>query len=87
MKNTNNTIKINDYNSASIKAIASKLGVTHMELIGEGHADGDTNNPNSLIRFFKIGETRVADTNGDPIWEEEDMQAFAELADECGVEI
>lgn len=87
MKNTINTITISSYNSASIKAIASKLGVAHMELIAQGRADGDSNNPNSLIRFFKIGETRVADTNGDPIWEDEDMQAFAELAAECGVEI
>ena len=81
-------IKISDYNSAGIKSEAKKAGARTMELIGQGHSDGDENNPNSVVRFFELDNgLRVADTNGDPVWEEEDFAVFAELAESCGVEL
>ena len=83
-------IEIANFNSAGIRAEAARNGITHMRHIGSGYA-GDEN-ADSRIDFYalphpKYGEFRVADTNGDPIWEEADAQAFADLAEECGVEI
>ena len=82
------TLEISKYNSADIRRIAEKAGVETMKLIGEGHSDGDLNNCNSRVSFFELSDgMRVADTNGDPIWEDEDASIFAELAESCDVEI
>lgn len=86
------TVNIENLNSIGITVEMRRIGATDAELIGSGHSDGDPNNPNSLVTFYAITnpangfEFRVADTNGDPVWEEEDMGAFAELAEDCGVE-
>jgi hypothetical protein len=81
-------IEIQNYNSAGIKAAAQENSITHMSYLGEGHQDGNTNNPNSLVTFFQLdGGGRVADTNGDPVWEDGSESDFADLAEACGVEL
>lgn len=84
-------IEIETFNSAGIRAEARRSGITHMRHIGGGYAGG-SNDADARVYFYalshpKFGEFRVADTNGDPVWEESDAQAFADLAEECGVEI
>ena len=83
-------IEIQDFNSSGILATARSTGTTHMRHLGAGFAvPGDCN---SLINFYALPhkngyEYRVADTNGDPLWEECDPQAFADIANQCGVAI
>jgi len=82
-------IEIAEYNSSGIRAIARQAGISHMRLIGSGYLPGHEDQPDYRITFFALPyqgyEMRVADTNGDPIWEEEDQQYFAELAKSVGV--
>lgn len=85
-------IEIAEYNSAGIRAEAAAYGATHMREIGRGHSDGDDDNPNSRVIFFELAvrdglTVRVADTNGDPVWEEDDGATFSRLAEECGVDL
>lgn len=84
-------IEISEFNSAGIRAEAKRLGITHMRRLGGGHAGGG-DRADDYVGFYALPhqsgwEFRVANTNGDPVWEEEDMQAFAELAESCGVEL
>jgi hypothetical protein len=90
MATTSYPIEIAEFNSAEIRHMAAELGATHMRLLGSGHSDGDTNNPNSRVSFYAVpdedgAEWFVADTNGDPVWEDQDAEVFAQLAAECGV--
>lgn len=90
MSNESYPIEIAEFNSADIRHNAALLGATHMRLLASGHSDGNPDNPNSAVFFYAIpdkngDEWRVADTNGDPVWEEEDTAAFRELAEACGV--
>jgi hypothetical protein len=68
-----------------------RIGATTADLIGSG--EWENGNCNTRCTFFAIinpkngFEFRVADTNGDPVWEEEDTGAFSELAESCGVEV
>lgn len=78
---------ITDINSNGIVSECEKLGITHIELLAEGHSDGNQDNPNSRVRFYSVGCVCVADTNGDPIWEEDDPRAFAELIEACKVDL
>ena len=78
-------IKVTDINSAGIVAECEKMGITHIELLTEGHSDGDISNPDSHVRFYSVGHVYVADANGDPIWEEADPRAFIELLEACQV--
>ena len=88
-------ILVAEYNSSGIKEIAELVGAKYLKFIGSGYTDNNPNNPNSLIEFYSLvsrsGENffdiRVADTSGEPIWEDEDSQAFADLAEQCGVEL
>lgn len=59
------TIKIEDINSAGIQAQARKEGITEVRLVGSNGERGDAN-----ITVYQFGGTKVANTNGDPIWEE-----------------
>ena len=86
-------IAIEDCNSAGIKHLARQLGVTHMRRIGFGYSGGRTGKWDYGVGFYAIldprtnYEIRVANTNADPIWEEDDEGGFAELAEECGVKL
>ena len=84
-------IEISEFNSSGIRAEAERLGITHMRRLGGGYADGN-NNPDYYVGFYALPhpggwEFRVANTNGNPVWEEEDEQGFSELAESCGVEL
>lgn len=85
-------IEISEFNSAGIRAEAKKHGITHMREIGSGYVEGHEGEADWFIGFYALlnpkgWEFRVADTNADPVWEEVDQQAFAELAESCGVEL
>ncbi len=85
-------IEIAEFNSSGIRAEAKKAGITHMRKIGGGFVEGHENEADWYVGFYaiphpKYGDFRVANTNGDPVWEENDAQAFADLAEQCGVEI
>lgn len=72
------TIQIEDLNSAEIKAQARKDGITEVTKLAYS--------PN--VTIYQFGGVRVADTNGDPVWEEsvasEDWQS---LLEEEGIEL
>ena len=85
-------IEIAEFNSSGIRAEAKKAGITHMRKIGGGFVEGHENEADWYVGFYaiphpKYGDFRVANTNGDPVWEENDAQAFADLAEQCGVKI
>jgi hypothetical protein len=71
-------IAIEDINSAGIHAQARKDGITEVTKLASG--------PN--VTIYQYGNVRVADTNGEPVWEEsvagEDWQA---MLDEEGIEL
>jgi hypothetical protein len=85
------TINIENINSAGIASEMRRIGTTKAELIGIG--EWENGNPNTRCEFYRIIDPstgfdfRVANTNGDPVWEEEDHGAFAELAESCGVKL
>lgn len=61
--------------------------------IGYGRPEG-SESPDHYISFFalKTGASdtdyfRAASTSGDPVWEDEDQQVFAELAESVGVSL
>jgi hypothetical protein len=68
------TISINEINSCGIQAQGKIDGITEVELIGTNGKTGD-----AKTTAYWFGGTRVIDTNGDPIWEEQDPCAFAEM--------
>ena len=79
------TISIDDINSSGIRYEAERMGVTTATIIGRGEAvEG---NGNSHCTFYRVGDVRVAQTNGDPVWEESMPEDFAELAEACGVDL
>lgn len=92
MENKEYDIKISDFNSAGIREQAESLGIDRMREIGGGYVAGHEGESDWYIGFYALPhpegwEFRAANTNSDPIWEESDEQAFAELAKDCGVEI
>jgi hypothetical protein len=52
------------------------------ELIGTNGKPGD-----ARVLVFYLQGVHVASTNGDPIWEEQDAAAFAELMETEGIEL
>lgn len=83
-------INTQEFNSADIRAEALAVGATAMRFIGGGYVAGHDGEADYYVGFYAIPhpggwEFRVANTNGDPVWEEADRQAFAELADACGL--
>ena len=79
-------LKYQDFFDA-IKAEIKGLTDNDISLIDIGHSDGNSNNSNSRVHFFKAGAVRCAFTGGDPIWEEADHALFSELAECCGVDL
>ncbi len=78
--------------SAEIGRAAAAAGATHARLIDSGHSDGRFNNPNSLVDFYAFSdvdghEIRVAETNSELVWEEDDSEAFLNFADKCDVDL
>lgn len=85
-------IPIDEFNSAGIRAVAAKLQTTHMRKIGGGYLAGHEGQADYFVGFYALPEVDgtevwVANTNGDPVWEFDDPQAFADLAEACGVNL
>ena len=76
------TINIEDINSIGIAIEARAAGVTTVTQLGNNGKTGD-----ARVTIYELGAVRVADTNGDPVWEEADRAAFAELLDTEGIDI
>src|SRR5512137_1814073 len=76
-----NQISIDDISSIGIRYEMRKHGISEIELLGE-YGTGDAR---VGVYEFPNG-TRVASSNGDPIWEEADLQAFANLLREIGAD-
>lgn len=95
---TNYPISIADFNSSSIRSSAAQAGVTHMRELGTGYARGvdengdatidNTGSSEAAVTAYEFSDgTRVINTNGDPVWEDEDAQGFADLAESADIEL
>lgn len=80
------TIHISKINSAGIAREAKKTGLSTVELLGEYEHPDHQGSKDWSIRLYFVGDACVADTNGDPVWEQNDPAAFAALLAEYGVE-
>jgi hypothetical protein len=70
-------ININEINSIGIQAQGRIDGITEVELIGTNGKTGD-----AKFTAYWFGGVRVIETNGEPVWEEQDPCAFAEMMGE-----
>lgn len=78
-------IEIAEYPSIGIRVEARKLGITHMREVARA-GEGDHRVILFALPLKEGGEIRALDTNGDPLWEEEDPAAFAEGLEEAGID-
>lgn len=76
---------IEDINSTGIQAEADKHAITHATFIDEGGEGENYITVWELTGADGIG-FRVADTNGEPVWEEADMEIFADLLASVGID-
>ena len=81
------TIHISKINSAGIVYEAREAGLSTVDFIGEFHHPDHPGSADWRIRLYEFNGIRVADTNGDPVWEEANPAAFAALLEEYGVEV
>ena len=79
---TTSEINIANINSGGIAREARKAGITTITQLGDNGKFGD-----ARVTVYQLGVVRVANTNGDPIWEESDHAAFAELLDSEGIKL
>ena len=76
---------IHDEYGSEVGRIAEIAGATGIEYLGDG-GEGKMH-----CTFFALTgpgakfPIRGATTNADPVWEDEDSQVFADLAEACGV--
>ena len=73
-------ISIDNINSAGIAAEARKAGIYTVTKLGDNGKTGD-----ARVTIYQLGDVRVADTNGDPVWEESNSATFAELLESEGI--
>lgn len=81
------TIHISRIDSVGIVSEAKAAGLSNVELLGEFEHPDHPGSADWAIRVYDVGGFRVADTNGLPIWEEDDIEAFTDLIEEYGVDI
>ena len=75
-------ISIKNLNSIGIAVEARKVGLHTVTKLGDNGKSGD-----ARVTIYQLGEVRVADTNGDPVWEESDPSGFLELLDAEGIKL
>ena len=75
-------INVEDINSIGIAVEARKAGISTVTKLGDNGKSGDAS-----VTVYQLGDVRVADTNGDPVWEESDSAAFAELLESEGINL
>lgn len=96
MTNTTYPIEIAEFNSSNIRHMAEIAGVTHMREVASGYARGvdedgeatidNTGTPDAMVTLYELSNgVRVLNTNGDPVWDEED--GFRELAESADIEL
>ena len=78
----NEIIDISNINSRGIYRQAKIERIETVTKLGDNRKQGD-----ARVTVYQLGDVRVADTNGDPIWEESDHAAFAELLECEGVKL
>lgn len=78
----NEIIDISSINSRGIYRQAKIDGIETVTHLGDNRKQGD-----ARVTVYQFGDVRVADTNGDPIWEESDHAAFAELLETEGIKL
>lgn len=76
------TLLVSDINSAGIRAQARKDNISTVTELADNGKTGD-----ARVTVYRFGDVRVADTNGDPVWEESDPAAFAELMESEGINL
>ena len=77
---------IEDINSSSIQAEAREHGITHATFI----ASGGENEMHITVWELSGSDGipfRVANTNGEPVWEEQDGAIFRELLESVGIAV
>lgn len=72
-------VAVDDINSAGIRAACEKEGIDQIALIGRYEHPEHPGSNDWAIRLYAISDWRVADTNGDPVWEVADPAEFATL--------
>jgi len=78
-----NLVPIEDINSSYIQAEAKSHGITYARFIGEA-GEGEMHITVWGLTGADGFEFRVAETNGGPVWEEQDLEEFAELLGSVG---
>jgi hypothetical protein len=73
--------------SCGIAAEMFRVGATSATLLDHNTEDGDARIEVWRINLPDATSFRAANTNADPIWEEQDGQAFADLLAEPGFSI
>lgn len=79
---TSEIINVEDINSIGIAVEAHKAGISTVTKLGDNGKSGD-----ARVTVYQLGDVLVADTNGDPVWEESDSAAFAELLESEGINL
>ena len=81
------TAKTADINSQGIKIEATRQGVSELDFLGKfQHPEHPDSNDWAICIYRFPSGMRVAVTNGDPVWEETDLQLFAKLLEEYRIE-
>ena len=75
-------ISIEEINSRGITLEARRVGLTSIIRLADNGKIGD-----ARLVIYKVGDVRVAYTNGDPVWEESDHAKFAELLESEGINL
>lgn len=75
-----NSIQLSEINSTNLQAQGKIDGITEVFLIGTNGEMGD-----AQTTAYWFGGTRVITTNGDPIWEESEPEAFAAMMEDIEV--
>lgn len=76
------TIKTVDISSIGIRLAAEEAGIAEVEILADNGKTGD-----ERITIYEVGPVMVADTNGDPVWREQDEAAWQELMESEGIEL
>ena len=78
----NEIIDIRRINSRGISRQANIEGIAFATLLGHNGKCGD-----ARVTIYQLGDVRVANTNGDPIWEEQCLATFSELLESEGIKL
>lgn len=81
----NKILSIDSIDSIGIKAEANERGQTEITLLGTYEHPEHLGSSDWRITLYELNGYRVADTNGDPVWEEQDHAIFSELLADYGV--